>query len=254
MYAQACLDNTSTSNSPAFWRDAINNLPSLHYFSAYDPQRATQERYISDIFWKSYQATVTNFHPLLFTLQREDKPIAALGLSHGVHGHLFSETYLDAPAQDYVKTLYGFSCNRADIMELGNLAGTEPRQSAQIYLLIVAAMHTAGIKYLLFTANRFVKASVKRSGFTPLPICDAEQSRLGESASLWGSYYAGTPTVMLADLDLTMRQALSQPALLERLQAYHADIQQLAEIIRQTQATSGTEVKNNHADNTENCA
>lgn len=224
---------TSTDSRPAFlWRDTLGTLPAVEYYSAGSSLRPKIEHYITQIFHQTHGAVISEYQPMLFSLERDGEPLAALGLRKACNDRLFSEIYLDGPIERYISELYRQPCSRADIIEFGNLVASEPRQSAQLYLLIVAAMLQAGIRYIVFTANRLVRASIKRCGFTPLTIAGAEQSRLGDKAKCWGSYYSGTPVVMVADTQLTIAQAHAQPAMYQRLGYYHQTIDELASIIR----------------------
>src|SRR5690606_5276556 len=96
-----------------------------------------------------------------------------------------------------------------------------------------AAIHDAGIRYLIFAANRAVRVSIRRSGFTPLTIGPARPECLGAAAASWGRYYAGDPQVMVGDMVLTRRQVLAQSALARTLDEYRASIAALASAIRE---------------------
>jgi len=190
------------------------------------------EQYISSIFNAAYGARILEYLPLLFSLETAGSKQAALGLRGAGHGPLFCEQYLDTCAQAHVAMLYGREVGRTQIMELGNLVATEPGHSGLLYIVITAAIHEAGIKYLMFAANKRVRSSIARCGFTPKTIQAAQQSRLGERGLDWGCYYEGDPIVMLADIALTMRQIAAQPKLQEIIDAYQFAIPSLADSIR----------------------
>jgi len=194
--------------------------------------RERLEQYISGIFHAAYGARILEYLPLLFSLNNNGTSQAALGLRSASVAPLFCEQYLDAPAEQQVENLYGRAVPRSRIMELGNLVATEPGFSALLYLVITAALHEAGVEYLLFAANKSVRASIRRCGFTPKIIQAAQQSRLGAAGRDWGSYYEGDPIVMLGDISLTMRQLRAQPALEKVIEAYQFAIPVLADSIR----------------------
>ncbi len=195
------------------------------------PEREGLERYISSIFLAAYNARTLEYLPLLFSLESDDAYTAALGLRSAAIGPLFCEQYLDTTVEDEVVSLYGARVGRHSIMELGNLVASSPGQSVLLYLLITAALHEAGIKYLLFAANKMVRASIRRSGFTPKIIRVAEQNRLGAQAKHWGTYYEGEPIVMLADISLTMDQVGAQPEIRRIIDNYCHTIPVLADAI-----------------------
>lgn len=197
------------------------------------PRRERVERYIGSVFQAAWDARVLSFLPLLCSLEREGTLQAALGLRSANRGPLFCEQYLDVPATSAVDALHGGRCSRGDVLELGNLAASEPGQGALLYLLVTAAIHEAGIGYLIFAANRAVRLSIRRSGFTPEAVGAARPERLGGAARDWGRYYDGDPQVMIGDMRLTHQQAWSRPAMAAELQRYAATISALAVTIRE---------------------
>ena len=194
--------------------------------------RERLEQYISGIFTAAYGARILEYLPLLFQLECDGSEQAALGLRGAGVAPLFCEQYLDAPAQQQVETLYNARVSRTRIMELGNLVATEPGNSGLLYIIITAAIHEAGVEYLMFAANKRVRNSIARCGFTPKVIQGAQRSRLGPQGLDWGRYYEGDPIVMLADIALTMRQISAQPALQQIIEAYQYFIPALADSIR----------------------
>lgn len=207
-------------------------LPQVNLHLEADGQRERLEQYISGIFQASYDARILEYLPLLFSLEREQGITAALGLRGAGTSRLFSECYLDMPVEEQVKRLHGVSCSRRNIMELGNLVASSPGDSAMLYLLVTAAMHKAGIRYLLFAANRAVRISIRRTGFTPLTICSADPARLEDGGACWGNYYDGEPQVMLGDISLTWDQIQAKPALKRVLQQHEAMVEELGNTIR----------------------
>ena len=196
------------------------------------PQREALEQYISAIFSAAYDARILEYLPLLFSLEQDQRYSAALGLRSASVGPLFSEQYMDSAVEDEVLALYGVQVRRRSIMEMGNLVASSAGQSVLLYLLVIAALHEAGVGYLLFAANKAVRASIRRSGFTPKILCVAEQDRLGAQARNWGAYYQGEPFVMLADVSLGMEQAMAQPVMRKVIAAYRHAIPVLADSIR----------------------
>jgi hypothetical protein len=207
-------------------------MPTVRACPETDVGRERLEQYISGIFNAAYGARILEYLPLLFQLECNGAKQAALGLRSAAVAPLFCEQYLDAPAQQQVETLYGRRVSRPQIMELGNLVATEPGYSGLLYIIITAAIHEAGIEYLMFAANKRVRNSIARCGFTPRTIQAAQRSRLGTQGLDWGRYYEGDPIVMLADIALTMRQIASQPKLQGVVDAYQLVIPALADSIR----------------------
>lgn len=206
-------------------------LPAVSSYPESHRNRDQLEQYICGIFNAEYGARILEYLPLLFSLESDGSRHAALGLRSASIGPLFCEQYLDEDAEYHVESLYGRSAGRSQIMELGNLVATEPGYSGLLYIIITAAIHHAGIEYLMFAANKRVRNSIARCGFTPKTIQAAQQSRLGAQGQDWGRYYEGDPIVMLADIALTMRQVLAQPELKGIIDAYQFSIHSLADSI-----------------------
>ncbi|MBT4521952.1 MAG: hypothetical protein HOC23_18290 [Halieaceae bacterium] len=218
-------------HKPSSAADAGHVLPVVSAIDTLDSGRERLEQYIAGIFHAAYGARILEYLPLLFSLDQEGATNAALGLRSASYAPLFCEQYLDTSVEDQVVALYGRQVGRDRIMELGNLVGSQPGQSALLYLLVVAALNEAGVEYLLFAANKAVRASITRSGFTPRVIQVAERNRLGSQKECWGTYYDGEPVVMLGDIRMTMGQIKAQPVMRQVLRAYRHSIPVLADSI-----------------------
>ena len=222
---------TGTSSYSAKSAGLVGELAVVSACAEESPQREALEQYISGIFSTAYDARIMEYLPLLFSLEARGSYSAALGLRSAAVAPLFCEQYLDSRVEQEALSLYGANVDRRRMMELGNLVASSSGQSALLYLLITAALHQAGIEYLLFAANKPVRASIRRSGFTPKVIRVAEKNRLGEQAKNWGTYYQGEPIVMLADIALTMDQARVQPFMCDVFASYRHAIPVLADAI-----------------------
>lgn len=225
-------NSVSSFRNQSFVGTLPSGLPKVYATVASNQHRESLEQYISSIFQAAYGANILQYLPALFCLRQGHSYTAALGLGSAASSPLFSEQYLQTSIELQVHTVYGKKASRHNIMELGNLVASAPGQGPLLYLLIAAALHEAGIEYLVFVANKTVRLSIERSGFTPVAIQAADPASLGRSAKCWGTYYEGDPVVMLADIELSQRQALSQPLLRETLKQYEAEIGSLAGVIR----------------------
>jgi hypothetical protein len=226
MKTECCLSRSRTPPLPVPL--PAPQWPSVSACRLDQPRRERLEQYIACIFHASYGARILEYLPLLFSLERDGTFCAALGMRSAAAAPLFCEGYLERPVEAEVLAHYGGHCERRHIMELGNLVASGTGQGALLYLLVAAAAHRAGVRHLLFCANRAVRLSIRRSGFTPLAIGPALPERLGAESGRWGSYYDGKPLVMLGDLALTAQQAAAQPAQREVLRRYSASVAALA--------------------------
>ncbi len=227
------IQSCSEASGPLPGAAAGAGLPLVEACPEAHPRRERLEQYIASVFQAAWDARVLGFLPLLCSLQQGEYFSAALGLRSANHGPLFCEQYLDRPALHEVEALHGVRCAPGNLMELGNLAASHPGQGSLLYLLVTAAIHDAGIRYLIFAANRAVRLSIRRIGFTPLTIGPARPERLGPAAASWGRYYEGDPRVMVGDMALTRQQVLARPALAAALDQYRPSIAVLASAIRE---------------------
>lgn len=194
--------------------------------------REDARRYIAGIFRISYGAEVSQFMPLLVGLRENGSLTSALGLRGAARSPLFSEQYLDQPAEAHVASLFGTTVGRERILEMGNLVASNRGHASLLYTLVGAAMYEAGVDYLLFTANRAVRISLKRSGLDSVPIASADRSLLGAAGDKWGSYYNGDPKVMLGDVRTAMERCTSRPETRDLLRHYRASIDELVTVIQ----------------------
>lgn len=225
-------NSENSPRSPSYVASAPIDLPKVYPTIGSSEYRESLEQYISSIFQAAYGAKILEYLPALFCLRQGQSYTAALGLGSAAAAPLFSEQYLQTSVEEQVQTVYGKKASRHNIMELGNLVASAPGQGPLLYLLIAAALYEAGVEYLVFVANKTVRSSIERSGFTPVAIQAAASTSLGRSAKCWGTYYEGDPVVMLADIELSKRQAMSQPLLRKTLGHYEAEIGLLADVIR----------------------
>jgi hypothetical protein len=116
-------------------------------------------------------------------------------------------------------------------MELGNLVASQPGQAVFLYLLVVRAMSQAGINYLVFAANRAVRASIRRCGFSTRELCAADPGSLGERVQEWGSYYDGQPMVLLADIREAVAHGQQRATIRQTWRQHEHAIDELADAI-----------------------
>lgn len=208
-------------------------LPELRFFSGGESNCTVLSHYITQVFASTYGAHLSEFMPLLVGLFEGDTPVAALGLRRARAQPLFCEHYLDQPAEYYTRTLFGSDGKRDRIMELGNLAVTRRGYSMILYLITMAALREARVDYLLFAANRSVRRSIERCGFTPQGIHAARARRLPDGGAQWGSYYESDPVVMLADIKCTAHQAAASAEMMACVEHYAEPVRALATHIQQ---------------------
>ena len=207
-------------------------VPALE-FSTHDRGNAKEvQRYIATVFRINYGAQLSEFMPLLVSLRLADRLTAALGLRGAAGGRLFCEQYLDHRVENCVEAVFGQPVQRGRILEMGNLVASNPGHAALLYTLVGAAMYEAGVDYLVFTANRAVRLSLKRSGLASVPIAAADRNRLDTTGGDWGSYYNGDPRVMLGDVGAAMKACSANPLIAGVIGLYQGSIDELVAIIQ----------------------
>jgi hypothetical protein len=217
-----------TENQSSAPRALQGTTPRLQHSVASGELREEIQRYISGVFQISHGALVKEFMPLLASLRDDGNLTAALGLRGATTGPLFCEQYLDEPVEHHIQSVFGQQAARASVLEVGSLVASNPGHAALLYTLVGVAMIQAGVHYLLFTANRAVRLSLRRSGLASVPIAHADRSRLAGSATDWGSYYNGDPMVMLGDVRAAMEHCNANHQKDSFLRHYHAPVNALA--------------------------
>ncbi len=207
-------------------------IPSMEVALRGDPDREEVQRYIAGVFQITHGATVNEFMPLLVSLRDHGRLTSALGLRGAAGGHLFSEQYLEEPVEEYVQAKFGRNSGRGRILEMGNLVASNPGHASLLYTLVGAALYEAGIDYLVFTANRAVRLSLKRSGLDSVPIARADRRLLAAGADKWGSYYTGDPQVMIGDVRAAMEGCTARAEVRDLVRRHRAAIDELIDLIQ----------------------
>jgi len=167
----------------------------IHHCWSNDRQEL--ETYIQGVFAQGYGAEVKHFLPQLMSLRATDGSLhAALGMRSGGTGQLFLETYLDEPVEKRLAAVSGLEAQRDSIVEIGNLASTQPGAARWMFLALAAYLHGRGTEWAIYTVAPFLKNTFLKLGFNLHILAKADKSRLGEDAKEWGSYYDASPEVM----------------------------------------------------------
>lgn len=196
------------------------------------PGRAATEAFIADRFAETYGAQITRFFPLLLTRCDDDGLTAALGLRPGGRHRLFLEQYLDQPLDSALSTATGCAVDRAEVVEIGNLAAVGQARSRMLFILMTAVIAEAGFTWMTFTATRHIRVLLDRLGFEPRTVCAADPARLEDPRDDWGSYYESAPEVQVGSIPLAMEIMHRTPALQALLRQHEATIVRLGTILR----------------------
>ncbi|MDD3650888.1 thermostable hemolysin [Immundisolibacter sp.] len=165
-----------------------------------EPARAAVEAYIARRYARCHGARIDSFLPHLLSAEHDGGCVGALGLRPADTEPLFLEHYLDAPVEAAVAAAMRQPVERAQVVEIGNLATSSRRAGQVLITLLIEALRGAGFRWLVFTATRQVRALVQDLGFALDALAAADPTRLGGASAAWGRYYEAEPQVMAGDL------------------------------------------------------
>lgn len=162
--------------------------------------RAELEQLVAGAFERSHGATVRSFMPNLVGLEDRGGALrgAALGYRGAAGGPLFLEQYLDRPIEQVIaaRVTDGRAVQRADIVEVGNLAGRGCRSAIYLVAQLPRFLVGKGYRWLTFTGTQRVRDILEGLGAPLLDLGVADPGRLAAGADEWGRYYEAAPRVM----------------------------------------------------------
>ncbi|PLY01023.1 MAG: hypothetical protein C0622_07800 [Desulfuromonas sp.] len=164
-----------------------------------DQERPRVERFIQEIFRKSYNAEISVDYPCLMSLRNADGEIlAALGFRYAGGGPLFLERYTEKPLEQIL------NCPRSEIVEIGNLASSGQGSLNLLFAALASYLLNKNILYAAITGTDFLHRHFARMGFAPRRICDAAISAVQGEGQNWGSYYDTQPRVLAGSLEMAV--------------------------------------------------
>lgn len=172
-------------------------------------RRDALEACVADTFARRYKARIEHFLPYLLSLNLSNQLGAVVGLRLAGETSLFLEQYLRRPVEQAVAGAYRTPVDRAQIIEVGNLASIVPGSAALLFGLLPIILHEAGIRWVVCTATPQVQSMLDRLDFPAKKICSADAEVLGDSKKDWGSYYDCLPDVIVGDVDQALPLALA---------------------------------------------
>ena len=176
-------------------------------------QRQSLESYIASKFHQTHNAEITEYMPILLEMTANDKTQAALGLRPGRYKPMFLEQYLDAPIEQKIAELAKGPIDRYTLMEIGNLVVTRPGAGLLLFVMMAISIAEAGYQWMTFTATPEVTRLIRRLGFEPLYLADANPDAINGGTKKWGGYYDRQPLVMAGSLEKAMAVMRDNPTL-----------------------------------------
>jgi hypothetical protein len=187
---------------PSSREAAPSQVPrSLHLVPVDAARRAAVQDFIRDRFAAHYRADVRHFMPCLFGLEADDGSLhGAVGCRSAAVQPLFLERYLDEPIEHAIAARSGESVERADVVEVGNLAARGAGLSRLLIVALTRLLATEGVRWAGFTGTPALINSFRRLGIALHRLAPADPARLGVDRDEWGSYYDAGPQVMVAEV------------------------------------------------------
>ncbi len=164
-----------------------------------DPQRAVIEQFIHRRFADAYAADVRSFMPTLVALRGQDARIlAAAGFRAAAQSALFVEQYLDHPVEQCIAAATGETVQRAQIVEVGNLAAHHAGSTRLFINTLGELLRQKNFRWLTCNAIPAVQNAFRQVGVPFLMLQTADKNRLGAAAEQWGRYYDQNSCVIAA--------------------------------------------------------
>lgn len=185
---------------------ALSQVPrSLHLVPADASRRAAVQDFVRDRFAAHYQADVRHFMPCLFGLEADDGSLhGAVGCRSAATQPLFLERYLDESIEDLIAARAGTTVERADVVEVGNLAARGAGLSRLLIVALTRLLATEGVRWAGFTGTPALINRFRRLGIVLHRLGPADPRRLGvdreQWRAEWGTYYDAGPQVMVAEV------------------------------------------------------
>ncbi len=173
------------------------------------PQRQYLESFVSEVFYRHYQAHIKAFYPYLLSITTPDHILRAVaGIRSAKNSVLFSEHYLNHSIEHYTNHTFSFTSTREQIVEVGNLAPANVGQMRWLITALTAFLYAANFKVVVFTGILPVFNAFQRMG---LPLIDLEAATLDklpvQLRKQWTpKYYQHHPKVYIGDITLGVKK------------------------------------------------
>jgi Thermostable hemolysin len=146
-------------------------------------------------YWTDHAAYLRSFPDVLVAEVNSSGIVeCAAGIRFG-HQALFSEHYLDLPVELALRREIGHGVDRARVVEVCHLVAARAGQALPFVWGLVEFVRAAEAEWAIFTATRFLRHLLRRSGVDMIELARAERDRVPDTGD-WGSYFARDPRVM----------------------------------------------------------
>ena len=184
--------------------EPTRNITNLTLVGKFDIMRPIVERFAHRAYNDTYGANIKSYSNEFLTLYSRDKGVlSCLGINDTSIKPLFLEQYLDGPVEVLLEKITGKRVNRESIVEVGTLAVTSQGMCRLMMSALAGLMAGRGKSYLVFTAVRTIRNTLRRLGVPFTIISKASKTKLTNSTNDWGRYYKSDPEVIVVDLNVS---------------------------------------------------
>lgn len=153
--------------------------------------------FIENAFRTAYSARIDVRYPMLMSISEPDGGfMAAIGFRYASAGPLFLEQYTHRPVEQLLE------CDRAQVVEIGNLASVGGGVSLYLFLALASYLHERGVVHAVATGTKNLESRLRRIGLQPRTLCPADPGSLKSVGDDWGTYYETDPMVLAGRVDL----------------------------------------------------
>lgn len=151
-------------------------------------------------FQAKHGAVVRSFMPTLLAFRdRTDALRGVVGVRGAHQERLYLEQYLDRPVEvalaEALQSRGARYVRRAEIAEVGNLAGATCRAAVRMVAHIPAYLMSQHYQWIVFTATGALRQILAGFGAPLVELARAEGSSVAASSDEWGRYYETDPRV-----------------------------------------------------------
>lgn len=170
------------------------------------PERGELEAFVAEAFRRGHDATVASFMPTLLSLRDGSGRLrSVVGLRGASAAPLFLEHYLEQPVEAALATATGRAIRREQVVEVGNLAGSNCRAAVRMVALLPSYLLSLEYRWIVFTATGAVRGILQGLGAPLVELARADGSRVADGPDRWGRYYDTDPRVLAGYLPLSRR-------------------------------------------------
>ncbi|MFO6423146.1 thermostable hemolysin [Motilimonas sp. KMU-193] len=188
-----------------------HNHPEIGHFSLHiiEPSSDLWQRVTNHValrYKAAFAAELTSFMPAYLTLCQGEQIVCVCGFRIASNEPLFLEQYLPQEAQLLITKAFHCDVKRSHLIEFGHLASFATGMSSLHFYLMAQMLVDLGYEWCIFTATDPLHAMMRRLGLQPHLIAQAEQSKIPNATTIWGSYYEYQPKVMAGSLGKGLAQ------------------------------------------------